>query len=516
MTSVWVLGNQLSHEDNSALRTAPRDAPVVMIESLPQALSRPFSRMRIALIWSAMRHFAQELRREGRAVEYHAVGREPSPGDEATFVDILRTHIERRGTERLLVMAPADWTMHGYIAKARRHLGIAIEVTSDRHFVSGHGTPERAAEANPAMSPDALTRELRRRCRILVDAKGEPEGGQWFFEAKGKRPEEGKRPSIPRIEPDDITREVIATVQARFPDRVGDLDQFGYPVCRHDALQWLEDFVEQRLPTWGDHHDTMEHGRSVLSQSMLSPALNLGLLGPLEVAARVERAYQAGGVPLPAAVGFIRDLLGWREFVHTVHWTRSPGHAESNFFDARRPLPEFLWTGETRCACLADIIHRSLATAHASRSERLMVLGNYLLMIGADPAAACEWFGSVFADAWEWCAVPNTIGVALWADGGVMASKPYAASANYISRLSDHCAHCGLDHTTREGPDACPFNYLYWNFVVNSRPRLGHVPRMSKAFEHLDRLGAREITLCASQTARHLEEIGVGGPPKAS
>lgn len=500
--SVWVLDNQLSLEANSALRLAKRGTPVVMIESLRVAERIPMSKMRLTLVWSAMRHFSRELRRAGHAVDYHGIATEPSPEDEATYVDILRSHVEVNGTERLVVMAPLDWTMAKYVAGLSHHLGIEVEITPNTMLLA-HGEEERV------IAPDALARNLRRRYEVLVDAKGNPEGGQWHFEPEMRSPGKIDLPMPPAIEPDEVTQRVIETVEARFTGRVGDLKKFGLPVTRQDALAWLEHFVEHRLPHWAKYQDSTRHGRTFVAHSGLSPVLNLGLITPLEVVARIERAYRGGGVSLPSAVGVIRQIMGWREHVARIHMRHMPDHADRNFFEAKRSLPRFFWTGQTRCACLADALRRGLDTGMVNHTERLMVLGNYLLLIGVDPREATEWYLSVFVDAWEWCVVPNVMGLALWADGGLLTGKPYAASANYISKISDHCAHCELDHSRRDGPDACPFNYLYWNFIDRHRRRLSGVERMSRAMQFLGARDPLDLAECAKQTARHLEEIGV-------
>lgn len=508
--SVWVLADQLSHEDNTALRRAPADAPVLMVESFLMAQRAPVSHVRLALIWSAMRHFARDLRRAGRTVDYQAVLPEPGPRDGHTFLDAVREHASRFGTRRLLVMTPSDWTMAQYLDEVQRRLGLPIEMTPNGLFMfDGRPSASDQRSGPRPLSPDGIARQLRRRLRVLVDDRGEPEGGQWHFEPEAQRPTVGELPRLARAAPDEITEGVFALLRERLPGRVGDLDAFLWPTTRAGALAWLEEFVERRLPLWGRFQDTVRDGVPVLAQSALSPLLNIGLLSPLEVVARAERAYHAGAAPLPAVAGFVRGVLGMREFVHATLWARMPELQGANFLEAHHPLPAFFWTGETRAACLRDVLRRALDLGWVSQTERLMILGNFLLLTGVEPRAACEWFGAVFADAWEWSVLPNVIGLALWADGGGHAPKPYAASANRISKISDHCSKCTYDHTQRHGPDACPFNFLYWNFLDRHRERLRPFPRMEKALHFLGERSREDLDQCARESVRFLGEIGM-------
>lgn len=508
-TAVWVLGDQLSREGNSALRRAPRGARVIMIESMALAQRLPFSRVRTALVWSAMRHFAKELRREGRVVDYHAVGDEASPRDEMTFVEILRGDVEQHGLKRLLVMAPAGWTLLDYVRRLAANLKIEVEITPNDLFLSMREPPAESEEVALPASPDALARTLRRRYAVLVDDQGRPEGGDWNVESESGKPDAREMPAPPATPADAITQEVIALVEDRFPKGVGILEAFRWPVSRDDALAWLEDFLAKRLSLWARHRDASLSERAMLAHSGLSAAMNLGLLSPLEVVAQVERAYRDGASPLAAAVGITRQIFGFREFAHQIHWARMPGHAEMNALNATRPLPVLFWTGETRCACLQSVLRRALDTGYASQTERLMILGNFLLLTGVEPRAAAEWFQAVFADGWEWAAIPNVVGLALWADGGLVAPKPYAASANYIDRISDHCGRCTYDHTARHGEDACPFNSLYWNFLDRNRERLGSVARMRGMIDSLAQRGRDDLAACAEVSERFLREIGI-------
>jgi deoxyribodipyrimidine photolyase-related protein len=300
---------------------------------------------------------------------------------------------------------------------------------------------------------------------------------------------------------------VIALVRARFPDHFGDLDGFGYAVTRADAEALWERFVVERLPRFGDYQDAMARGRPFLFHAVVAPYLNLGLLDARTVLARVERAWRDGVVPLNAAEGFVRQILGWREYVRGIYWHQGPGYARRNALGADRALPGFFWSGDTDMACLAECIGDTRRHAYAHHIQRLMVIGNFALLIGADPDAVNRWYLEVYADAVEWVQLPNTHGMALHADGGLLGSKPYAASGRYIQRMSDYCERCRYRPDEAVGPKACPFNALYWRFLARNRDRLAGNPRLAMPYRTLDRFAAARRDALLEQAERFLETL---------
>jgi deoxyribodipyrimidine photolyase-related protein len=299
-----------------------------------------------------------------------------------------------------------------------------------------------------------------------------------------------KAPPAPKFVPDAVTQEVIELVRARFPDHFGDLEPFGWPVTRAEALQAAEAFFAQRLALFGPYQDAMVHGSDDLYHSMLSTSLNIGLLDPLELCEAAEAEYRKGRAPLNSVEGFIRQIIGWREYVRGFYWYTMPGLAEANELNAHRPLPEFFWTGETDMRCLADCIRTTREDAHAHHIQRLMVLGNFCLIAGISPRAVQDWYLAVYADAFEWVELPNVAGMVLYADGGRLATKPYAASGNYINTMSDYCKTCRYKVSEKTGPGACPFNPLYWHFMDRNRARLESNHRIGRIFATWDRMGA--------------------------
>jgi len=330
-----------------------------------------------------------------------------------------------------------------------------------------------------------------------------PLGGQWNFDRENRKAAKSDllMPRPLRFTPDTITQDLISLVAERFSNHFGDLEPFWFGVTREAAEQALSHFVTTTLPRFGDYQDAMLEGEPFLYHSVLSIYMNVGLLGPLDVCRRVEAAYRAGQVPLNAAEGYIRQIIGWREFVRGIYWLKMPDYVEENYFGHRRPVPEFYWTGETDMACLRAAIGQTKREAYAHHIQRLMLTGNFALLAGVSPQALHEWYLLVYADAFEWVELPNTLGMSQFGDGGVLASKPYVASGAYINRMSNHCAGCRFDVSKPYGPEACPFNPLYWAFLVRHRDQLAGNPRMAQMYRTWDRLSdeRRDLTLASAE-----------------
>jgi deoxyribodipyrimidine photolyase-related protein len=333
-------------------------------------------------------------------------------------------------------------------------------------------------------------------------------GGQWNYDQENRRPlpKEKEPPADLHFEPDAVTREIMAEA-ADWPPGVGESDSFGYAVTRQQALAVFDHFLQYRLADFGAYEDAMSARSHSLYHSLLSPYLNLGLLEPLELIRGAEQAYADGRAPLNSVEGFIRQILGWREFIYWQYWRQMPGMMQQNSWGAERPLPEFFWTGETEMACLRHALSRALATGYNHHIERLMLLSNFMMLAGINPAVANNWFLSVYIDAYDWVMPPNVIGMGLNADDGRTATKPYIASANYINKMSDHCAGCRFNHRTRHGADACPFNFLYWNFLLTHEERLRANPRLGRNVLGLRHLDDEERAAVRSQAADFLEGL---------
>ena len=487
-TLVMVPGDQLDRSSSAFDGFDPKRDAVLMAEAPAEATYVWSHKARIALFLSAMRHFRDRLRDEGITVHYRSLD-EPDTAD--SLGACLREAIRAHEPSRVVLVKPGAWRVQRELEKACKRMDVECEVRPDWHFLCSLEQFREHAEGRKELRQEYFYREMRRRHEVLMEDGG-PAGGEWNYDTQN-RESFGKQgpPDFPRprlFEPDGTTREVLQAVDRTFPDHPGGLDHFDWPVTRDDALEALEDFVTGRLRTFGTFQDAMWTDRPFLSHSRLSAALNLKLLRPGEVIRRAEHAWREGEAPLKAVESFIRQILGWREFVRGIYWTHMPDYLERNALNARLELPDFYWTGETDMACLRQCIGQTLRHAYAHHIQRLMVTGLFCLLLGVRPHEVHRWYLAVYADAVEWVELPNTLGMSQFADGGVMATKPYAASGKYINRMSNYCGECRFDPDERTGADACPFTTLYWDFLLRNRERLSDNPRMALQLRNLDRL----------------------------
>jgi deoxyribodipyrimidine photolyase-related protein len=382
--------------------------------------------------------------------------------------------------------------------------GLPLDVREDRHFYGSVREFAAHARGRKSLRMENFYREMRRRHGVLMQGD-EPEGGQWNFDADNREAfgaeGPGRVPPRTRFEPDTITREVIALVEQRFAGHPGRLDDFAWPVTRAQALAALDRFIAERLPLFGRYQDAMWPGEPWLYHAHLAAALNLKLLNPREVVDAAVAAYRAGAAPLAGVEGFVRQILGWREYVRGIYWTRMPAYGALNALRAHADLPAWYWTGETAMACLRDAIGQTLQHGYAHHIQRLMVTGLFALMYGAQPQQVHAWYLAVYVDAVEWVELPNTLGMSQYADGGLMASKPYVATGKYIQRMSPYCRGCRYDPAQRTGDAACPFTTLYWDFLMRHATRLASNSRMALQVKNVTRLSDADRQAIATRAA---------------
>ncbi|WP_418314783.1 cryptochrome/photolyase family protein [Piscinibacter sakaiensis] len=508
---VIVLGDQLDL-DAAAFDgfDCGRDA-VWMAEADEESTHVWSSKQRIALFLAAMRHFADALRDAGRPLHYLRLD---DAGQHGSLASGLQAALRTLKPQRVVMTAPGDWRVWKSLEAVVQAAGLQLEICEDRHFYTTVREFAAHARRRKTLRLEYFYRELRKRHGVLMDGD-QPAGGQWNFDADNRASFDADGPgAVPEratFAPDELTRQVIALVETRFADHPGSLDSFAWPVTREQAQQALRQFIAERLPLFGRYEDAMWPGEPWLYHSQLSAALNLKLLGAREVVQAVEAAWRAGKVPLASAEGFIRQILGWREFVRGIYWTQMPGHIERNALQAQHDLPDWYWSGRTEMACLREVITQTLAHGYAHHIQRLMVTGLFALLFGARPQQVHAWYLAVYVDAVEWVELPNTLGMSQYGDGGLMASKPYVATGRYIQRMGGPCAGCRFDPTKRSGDDACPFTTLYWDFLLRHQQMLAGNARMALQVKNLQRVDDDErAAIMRRAKAIRSGEIGPG------
>ncbi|KAA3624283.1 MAG: cryptochrome/photolyase family protein [Proteobacteria bacterium] len=505
-----VLGDQLANSV-SALRDVDLERDVIlMAEVAEEATCVKHHRKKLAFVFSAMRHFSAALADDGATVRYIRLD---DSGNTGSLGGEVRRAVVDLNPVRVVATHPGEYRLLGEMKNWRRDLGIPMEIRADDRFLVSLDDFRTWADGRRTLRMENFYRETRKQLDVLMDGS-EPAGGRWNFDAENRKrlPDDEHSPPPRRFCPDDISREVIDLVARNFKDHFGDLEPFDLGVTRAQALLALDDFICNRLTGFGDYQDAMRQKEPVLFHSVLSCYLNVGLLNPMEVVEAAEASWRTGRAPLNAVEGFVRQVVGWREYVRGVYWLRMPAYADRNYLDAGRALPEFYWNGETRMNCLRQCIGETKRNAYAHHIQRLMVLGNFALLVGADPTEVNEWYLVVYADAYEWVELPNVTGMILLADGGYLASKPYAAGGAYINRMSDYCRHCEYEVSRKSGESACPFNYLYWDFLDRNRDKLAANPRLAMPYRTLDRMDRAKIGSVRADTRRFLERLDAGLP----
>ena len=490
---VLVLGDQLHDSSPAQAGIDPARDRVLMIEAPGEARVVWSHRARIALFLAAMRHHAAALAGRGIPVDYVALDDPRHAAGPDGLVERLEAAIARWRPAELHWVEPGEWRLERAITALCERLGLRSVRFADPHFLCSRERFAAWAARQKTLRMEFFYRRMRIAQRVLVDEAGNPEGGRWNFDADNRSGfpagGPGETPPPPSFAPDPITREVLALVERRFPDHPGSLEDFGWPVTRAQARAALDHFVATRLASFGRWQDAMWTGMPFGWHSLLSSSLNLKLLDPREAIDAAVRAWRDGAAPLASVEGFVRQVLGWREFVRGVYWLDMPGLAEANHHRHDRPLPGWFWTGDTGMACLRACIGQTLRWGYAHHIQRLMVIGNFAQLAGLAPRAVSDWFLAVYVDAVEWVELPNVAGMALHANGGRFTSKPYAAGGAYIDRMSNYCAGCRYRPRERSGPRACPFTVLYWRFLDANRPELAANPRTALMAASVARMG---------------------------
>jgi len=502
-----VLGDQLSR-GLAALRGAAAGDTVLLAEVVGECTYVPHHPQKIVLVLSAMRHFAAALAADGFAVRYTRLD---DPANAQSLTGEVRRAAAALRPEKIVVTAPGEWRVAQDVAGWEAACGVPVEVVEDDRFLASRKFFEVFARGRTQLRMEFFYREMRKAHGVLMDG-GVPAGGKWNFDSENRKalPKGLRPPAIKRFAPDAVTQEVMTLVKEKFATHYGSADGFDYPVTAAQARAGFAEFLAVRLKDFGDWQDAMAADEPFMFHALVSAPLNVGLLDPLELCRAAEETYRAGAAPLNAVEGFIRQILGWREFVRGVYWLHMPEYAARNALGADKRLPAFFWTGATSMRCVAAVVGQTMRHAYAHHIQRLMITGNFALLAGLHPDAVDEWYLAVYADAYEWVEMPNTRGMALHADGGTVGSKPYAASGAYINRMSDYCGKCFYDVKDAAGDRACPFNALYWDFIARHADRFSGNPRMAMPVRGLKNMAPGKLAAVRQRAAWLLEQMETG------
>jgi len=489
-----VLGDQLSHDSAALADLDPDRDAVWMAETHAEATHVWCHKLRLVVFFSAMRHFRDELADKGVTVHYHELTHRKSDDRGEDFADILKKKCRKLRPESLVVTQPGDFRVDDMLEDAADDLGLDLDIREDNHFFNPLDKFADWADGKKDLVQELFYRQMRKREKILLTKDGKPVGGDWNYDKDNRQtfgkdgpPALRKRPH--NFRPDKLTQQVIDTVEKRFADHPGSTDHFDFPVTRAEALTYLNDFVEHRLANFGPYEDAMWTESPFLYHSRLSQALNMHLLNPRECVDKAIAAYEAGDAPLNSVEGFVRQLIGWREFVRGVYFHQGKPYLKRNALgnDTDADVPDFYWTGDTDMACVRDVMQSVIRHAWAHHIPRLMVMGLFAMLLGVHPRKFHDWHMAMYVDAIDWASAPNTIGMATYGDGGVVGTKPYAASGNYINKMSNYCKHCRYHPKHATGETACPVTTLYWDFLDRHRDDFANNNRMAFQIKNIDR-----------------------------
>ncbi len=472
MKTYWLLNDQLHR--NYLKNIKKNKDHVLFIEAYDHFHQHSYHKQRIFFLIAAMRNFANDLKKNGYAVTYIKA---------ATIEEGWSSFIADQNNSETIISMPVDYNQR---QKIQQLMQSETTVTfSHNENTKGNfmfSEDELLDMAKNSKTQESFYRKARIKTEILIENKQKPVGGKWNYDTLNRKPAKNiteKPGSLPVYSLNRISKDALSDCQARFQETPGKLDSLHLPLTRKDALDFLDNFIENRLAGFGPYQDAMLSGHPFMFHSLLSAHLNCGLLCPNEVIQKVLDAYQNESIPLSSAEGFIRQIIGWREFVRAVYLQQMPEYLMLNYFDHQHSLPDFFWTADTELHCLAETLQDVLTFGYSHHIQRLMVLSNFANLIFVKPSILSDWFNQMYTDSWDWVVVPNVIGMSMYADGGLMATKPYISSGKYIQKMSNYCINCRYDPAEKTTPDACPFNSLYWNFISRHKEKLQNNPRMN-------------------------------------
>ncbi|MCH8567672.1 MAG: cryptochrome/photolyase family protein [Balneolales bacterium] len=477
----------------------PENVSLIFCESADVFRRLPFHKKKIVYTWSAQRHFAKECAEAGFHVVYLKGDAEPAKQIEE-WLESGREDIT------LSYMEPAEWDLRASFESLKKGFGSRVTMHRNTFFLSDPEEWKKKIADGYLM--EYFYREMRKRTGYLMQ-DGKPEGGQWNFDKDNRKklPAKQNPPRPVEFSADDITLEIMQEVEQTFPDNWGKAEGFCFAVTREEALRATDDFFRKRFADFGPYEDAMAVGEYFVYHSTLSIYMNNGLLGAAELCDRAMDYYREGKAPINSVEGYIRQIIGWREYIRNYYEAMMPAVRDANAFGFTNDIPEAFWSGETRMKCISECVKPVKRFGYSHHIPRLMVLSNYSNLTETDPRKLLEWFWYGYLDAWEWVVLPNVLGMSTFADGGVLASKPYVSSGNYINKMSDYCKSCHYSVSAKTGAKACPFNYLYWNFVDKHRTAFEENGRVSFMLNMLDKKTEEEIAQIRESSESYIDAL---------
>jgi len=510
-TLIPIFADQLTLGLTPLVANEPKDSLILMTEVRGESDAAAHHRAKLVFLFSAMRHYAKELEGQGWTVRYVKL---TDKNNSHSFTGEIRRVIDEfPEINHIHLTEPSEYRVMEMVTSWQGEFDARVTISPDQRFIASHDEFAAWAEGRKQLRMEYFYRDMRRKTGLLMNGDV-PEGEKWNYDNENRKPPKKGLNLPPNLsfKADDMTQAVIDMVAAEFPSRYGSLDNFFYGVTRSDALKALDYFILRGLPDFGDYQDAMMTGEPFLFHSLLSLYLNIGLLTPLEICHKVEAAYKSGHAPLNSAEGYIRQIIGWREYIRGIYWLKMPDYVNENALSLTDDLPDFYWTADTDMHCLSEALGQTKDYAYAHHIQRLMITGNFALLIGANPKRVHEWYLAVYIDAFEWVELPNSLGMSQFGDGGLLGSKPYVSSGAYINRMSNYCKSCRYNVKEKIGKTACPFNSLYWNFIDRHEATLSNNPRMGMAYRNWNKMEPETRRALLQQAKQFL----VGLEPTAS
>ncbi len=502
---IFILGDQLSHKISSLENFSQDEDLILMCEVQEETNYVPHHKKKIAFIFSAMRHFCEELKEKNFQIEYIKFNTDkPTKSFESELSEILK----KFSPQKIIITEASEYRVQEYIKSWQEKFSIEVEIREDNRFIATHKDFQEFAKGKKSLVMEFFYRKMRQKTGLLMKFN-KPIGDKWNYDAENREamPDSIKPPKIAEIKPDKITKEVLELVEKYFSKNFGSLNNFIYAVTSKQAEICFDDFIENRLNNFGKYQDAMRNDLDFGFHSVISLYLNVGLLDPLECCKKVEKAYFEGKCDINSAEGFIRQIIGWREYIRGIYWLYMPEYKSKNYFNAKENLPNFYWDStKTEMNCIKNVVHQTEQNAYSHHIQRLMITGNFALISGINPDEINLWYMAVYADAFEWVELPNTHGMSIYADGGIVGSKPYATSGKYVNRMSNFCKNCKYDVNKTTGKDACPFNFLYWNFMIKNQTKLASNLRLKFTYQNLKRKSEEEILQIKKQSEEFILE----------